>query len=134
MYSLAVSDHVMIAHSFRGSVFGPAQQLHGATYAVELEFRRAALDAHGLVCDIGLALQLLREVLAEFNYRNLDELPQFAGRNTTTEFLAGEVFQRVRARVAAGAVGPGTAGALASLRVVLRESPVAWAAFEGPLG
>lgn len=133
MYSLAVSDHFMIAHSFRGEVFGPAQKLHGATYGVELEFRRAALDAHGLVCDIGLALQVLREVLAEFNYKNLDELQPFEGRNTTTEFLAGEIFQRVKARVADGAVGAGTAGELASLRVVLRESPVAWAAFDGPL-
>ena len=133
MYSLAVSDHFMIAHSFRGDVFGPAQQLHGATYAVEIDFRRQALDDNGLVCDIGLALQLLREVLSEFNYKNLDDLPQFKGRNTTTEFLAGEIFARVKAAVAKGAVGPGTAGALASLRVVLRESPVAWASFEGAL-
>lgn len=133
MYSLAVSDHFMIAHSFRGEVFGPAQQLHGATYNVEIDFRRPTLDQHGLVCDIGLALQLLREVLAEFNYKNLDELPQFKGRNTTTELLAGEIFARVKARVAEGAVGPGTAGELASLRVVLRESPVAWASFEGAL-
>lgn len=133
MYSLAVSDHFMIAHSFRGEVFGPAQQLHGATYNVEIDFRRPTLDQHGLVCDIGLALQVLREVLAEFNYKNLDELPQFKGRNTTTELLAGEIFARVKARVAEGAVGPGTAGELSSLRVVLRESPVAWASFEGPL-
>ena len=133
MYSLAVSDHFMIAHSFHGEVFGPAQQLHGATYNVEIDFRRPTLDQHGLVCDIGLALQLLREVLAEFNYKNLDELPQFTGRNTTTELLAGEIFARVKARVAEGAVGPGTAGELASLRVVLRESPVAWASFEGAL-
>ncbi|MBC7699215.1 6-carboxytetrahydropterin synthase [Aquabacterium sp.] len=133
MYSLAVSDHFMIAHSFRGEVFGPAQQLHGATYNVEIDFRRPTLDQHGLVCDIGLALQVLREVLGEFNYKNLDELPQFKGRNTTTELLAGEIFARVKARVAEGAVGPGTAGELASLRVVLRESPVAWASFEGAL-
>lgn len=133
MYSLAVSDHFMIAHGFRGEVFGPAQQLHGATYAVEVEFRRAALDVHGLVCDIGLALQVLREVLGALNYRNLDELPEFRGVNTTTEFLAGEIFRRLATRVAQGAVGPGTAGALASMRVVLRESPVAWAAYEGAL-
>jgi len=133
MYSLAVSDHFMIAHSFKGDVFGPAQQLHGATYAVELEFRRPGLDENGLVCDIGLALQLLRDVLSEFNYKNLDDLPQFKGRNTTTEMMAGEIFARVKDRVAEGAVGPGTAGNLASLRVVLRESPVAWASFEGPL-
>ena len=133
MYSLAVSDHVMIAHSFVGEIFGPAQQLHGATYAVDVEVRRAQLDGNGLVCDIGLALETLKAVLAEINYRNLDELPEFRGRNTTTEFLAGEVFRRMKARIAKGALGPGTAGALASLRVELRESPVAWAAFEGTL-
>jgi 6-pyruvoyl-tetrahydropterin synthase len=133
MYSLAVSDHVMIAHSFVGDVFGPAQRLHGATYAVEMEVRRKELDADGLVCDIGKALETLKSVLAEINYRNLDELPAFKGRNTTTEFLAGEIFRRLKPRIAAGALGPGTAGALVALRVVLRESPVAWAAFEGPL-
>lgn len=133
MYSLAVSDHFMIAHSFRGDVFGPAQKVHGATYGVEIEFRRPTLDEHGLVCDIGLALELLRNVLSEFNYQNLDELPVFNGRNTTTEFLAGEIFKRIKVRVAEGAVGAGTADTLAALRVVLRESPVAWAAFEGPL-
>jgi 6-pyruvoyl-tetrahydropterin synthase len=133
MYSLAVNDHVMIAHSFVGEIFGPAQQLHGATYAVEVEFRRAELDGNALVCDIGLALATLKAVLAELNYRNLDDLPAFRGRNTTTEFLAGEIFRRLKARVAAGALGPGTTGALASLRVLLRESPVAWAAYEGAL-
>jgi 6-pyruvoyltetrahydropterin/6-carboxytetrahydropterin synthase len=133
MYSLAVSDHVMIAHSFVGEVFGPAQQLHGATFAVELEVRRAQLDGDGLVCDIGQALATLKDVLAAFNYRNLDELPEFRGRNTTTEFLAGEIFRRLKPRIAAGALGPGTAGALASARIMVRESPVAWAAFEGPL-
>ena len=134
MYSLAVSDHVMIAHSFVGEVFGPAQQLHGATFAVEMEVRRAQLDADGLVCDIGRALATLKEILGAFNYHNLDELPDFRGRNTTTEYLAGEIFRRLKARIAEGALGPGTAGGLASLRIVLRESPVAWAAFEGPLG
>jgi len=134
MYSLAVSDHIMVAHSFVGEVFGPAQQLHGATFAVEAEFRRAQLDADGLVCDIGRALAALKEVLAALDYRNLDELPEFRGRNTTTEFLAGEIFRRLKPRVAQGALGPGTAGALASLRVTVRESPRAWAAFEGPLG
>lgn len=134
MYSLAVSDHVMIAHSFVGEIFGPAQQLHGATYAVEIELRRAQLDASGLVCDIGLALAALKAVLGEINYRNLDELAEFRGRNTTTEFLAGEIFRRLKSRIAAGALGPGTAGALAAMRVSLRESPVAWAAFEGALG
>jgi len=133
MYSLAVSEHVMIAHSFVGELFGPAQQLHGATFAVEMEVRRAQLDADGLVCDIGRALATLKEILAALNYRNLDELPEFRGRNTTTEFLAGEIFRRIKARIAEGALGPGTAGALASLRIVVRESPVAWAAFEGLL-
>ena len=133
MYTLAVSDHIMIAHSFSGEIFGPAQKLHGATYGVEVEFRRAELDANGLVCDIGLALQALREVLGTLNYQNLDELPELRGRNTTTEFMAGEIFRRMKARVAAGAVGPGTADALVSMRVVLRESPVAWASFEGAL-
>jgi 6-pyruvoyltetrahydropterin/6-carboxytetrahydropterin synthase len=133
MYSLAVSSHFMIAHSFVGEVFGPAQQLHGATYAVEAEFRRASLDANGLVCDIGLALEALKAVLGELDYRNLDEVDAFRGRNTTTEFLAGEVFRRLAARIAAGALGAGTAGTLAGLRVVLRESPVAWAAYEGAI-
>ena len=133
MYSLAVSDHVMIAHSFVGEIFGPAQQLHGATYAVEMEVRRAQLDSNGLVCDIGLALATLKDVLSEINYRNLDDLPAFRGRNTTTEFLAGEIFRRVKARIAQGALGPGSVGALTAMRIVLHESPVAWAAFEGPL-
>jgi len=132
-YSLAVSDHFMIAHSFVGEIFGPAQQLHGATYAVEMEVRRAVLDVNGLVCDIGLALQTLKAVLAEFGYRNLDEIAEFRGRNTTTEFLAGEIFRRLKARIAEGALGPGTAGALLSMRIILRESPVAWAAVEGAL-
>ena len=134
MYSLAVSDHVMIAHSFVGEVFGPAQRLHGATYAVEIEMRRKELDADGLVCDIGKALELLKAVLGDMNYHNLDELQGFKGRNTTTEFLAGEIFRRLKTRIAAGALGAGTRGTLDSLRVTLRESPVAWAAFEGPLG
>ena len=133
MYSVAVSDHIMIAHSFVGEIFGPAQRLHGATYAVEAEFRRRELDADGLVCDIGKALETLKAVLRELDYRNLDDLADFGGRNTTTEFLAGEIHRRLKARIAAGALGPGIAGSLASLRVVLRESPVAWAAFEGPL-
>lgn len=133
MYVLAVSDHIMIAHSFSGEIFGPAQQLHGATYGVEVEFRRMELDANGLVCDIGLALKALREVLRELNFKNLDELPELRGSNTTTEFMAGEIFRRMKARVATGDIGPGTAEALASMRVVLRESPVAWASFEGPM-
>jgi len=133
MYSLTVADHIMIAHSFTGEIFGPARQLHGATFAVEVEVRREQLDTHGLVCDIGVALQVLREVLSGFNYRNLDELPELRGRNTTTEFMAGEIFRRMQARIAAGALGAGTAEALCSMRVVLRESPLAHASFEGAL-
>src|SRR5487761_133136 len=104
MYSVAISDHVMIAHSFIGEIFGPAQRLHGATYAVEVEMRRAELDADGLVCDIGRALATLKAVLGELNYHNLDDLPGFSGRNTTTEFLAGEIFRRMKAQIAAGAL------------------------------
>ncbi|MCU0760067.1 MAG: 6-carboxytetrahydropterin synthase [Steroidobacteraceae bacterium] len=134
MYSVSVRDHMMIAHSFRGEVFGPAQRLHGATYVVDLEFRRAALDPDGLVVDIGLAASALRATLEPLNYRNLDDLPEFAGRNTTTEFLARAIFDRMVARIAAGELGPDArAGGLASLRVVLHESHVAWAAYEGPL-
>jgi 6-pyruvoyl-tetrahydropterin synthase len=132
MYSLSVRDHVMIAHSFQGEVFGPAQRLHGATYVVDAEFRRAALDADGLVVDIGLAATALREVLAALNYRNLDDESVFKGRNTTTEFLAAHVHARLTEAIAAGRLGEGARG-LASLRVALHESHVAWAAFEGPL-
>lgn len=133
MYSVTVSHHLMVAHSLVGDVFGPAQQLHGATFVVEAELRREALDADGIVCDIGRALDLLKAVLGELDYRNLDELPEFRGRNTTTEFLAGEIFRRLEPKIAAGALGPGTAGALAALKITVRESPVASAAFEGPL-
>ena len=132
MYTLSIRDHLMIAHSFRGEIFGPAQKLHGATYVVDVEFRRGALDADGLVVDIGRAAQLLRAELQPLNYCNLDEHPAFAGRNTTTEFLAHALFQRLAARIAAGALGD-AARELASLRVVLHESHIAWAAFEGPL-
>ncbi len=133
MYSVAVQDHFMIAHSFRGEVFGPAQGLHGATYDVELEFRRDELDPDGLVVDIGLATDVLRSILGELNYKNLDELPMFSGMNTTTEFLAREVFDRVSAAIDDGSLGR-HAGGLASLRVRLTESPRAWAAYEGRVG
>ncbi len=138
MYAVNVCDHFMIAHSFRGEVFGPAQRLHGATYVVDLEVRRDTLDADGIVVDIGLATQVLHEELAALNFRNLDELPEFAGRNTTTEFLARAIFDRIAARIAAGALGPhalpgpGTNG-LTRMRVTLHESHVAWAAYEGAL-
>jgi 6-pyruvoyl-tetrahydropterin synthase len=134
MYSIAVSHHFMIAHSLVGEVFGPAQQLHGATYAVDAELRRDLLDGDGIICDLGRALDLLKAVLGEFDYRNLDELADFRGRNTTTEFLAGEIHRRLARRINEGALGPRTAEAIRSLRVVLRETPVAWAAYDAPLG
>ena len=134
MYSVTVSHHIMIAHSLVGTVFGPAQQLHGATFVVEAELRRDALDADGIVCDIGRALDLLKAVLGELDYHNLDEVPALRGRNTTTEFLAGEVHRRMTRRIRDGALAPTDAAAIHSLRVVLRENPVAWAAFDAPLG
>ena len=132
MYSIGVRDHIMIAHSFQGAVFGPAQRLHGATYVVDVELRRVALDAHGIVVDIGLAAEALRGVLATLNYRNLDDDGAFAGRNTTTEFLARVVFDRLAERIAAGALGPDSAG-LCAMKVTLNESHIAWAAYEGAL-
>lgn len=132
MYSVAVRHHFMIAHSLRGDVFGPAQRLHGATFDAEVEFRCEELGADGIVVDIGRAGDALRDVLAALDYRNLDEVAEFRGVNTTTEFLAREIFDRLVQRIADGTLGPG-ADRLASLRVVLRETPTAWAAFEGPL-
>jgi 6-pyruvoyl-tetrahydropterin synthase len=130
VYSVTVRDHFMIAHSFRGEAFGPAQRLHGATYVVDAEFRRPALDADGLVVDIGRAAAALRAVLDALNYRNLDDEPDFAGRNTTTEFLARAVFDRVRAAIRDGRLGE-TARGLAGVKVTLHESHAAWAAYEG---
>ena len=132
MYSVNVRDHFMIAHSFRGAAFGPAQRLHGATYVVDLELRRAELDADGMVVDIARATEVLRSVLAELNLRNLDEDPAFDGRNTTTEFMARVIFDRVAARIAGGELGPHADG-LAGMRVRLNESHVAWAAYEAAL-
>jgi 6-pyruvoyltetrahydropterin/6-carboxytetrahydropterin synthase len=132
MYSVNVRDHFMIAHSFQGQVFGPAQRMHGATYIVDLELRRAELDPDGIVVDIGLATQALHAVLGELNFQNLDEVPAFKGRNTTTEFLARVVFDRVSARIAAGELGRNADG-LGSMKVTLQESHVAWAAFEAAL-
>lgn len=138
MFTLTVRDHFMIAHSFRGAVFGPAQALHGATYVVDLALRRPTLDPDGLVVDIGLATQLLRDTLAALNYRNLDELPEFAGHNTTTEFLAQALHQRLAARIAAGEMGPhavpgSASGGLSAMAVTLKESHVAWACYEAAL-
>jgi 6-pyruvoyl-tetrahydropterin synthase len=122
----------MIAHSFQGEVFGPAQRLHGATYVVDASFRRAELDADGIVVDIGLATQELGVVLADLNYRNLDEEPAFAGVNTSTEFLAKVIADRLVEKVHAGALGEG-ARDLAGITVVLHESHIASAGYERPL-
>jgi 6-pyruvoyltetrahydropterin/6-carboxytetrahydropterin synthase len=130
MFCLTVRDHIMIAHSFRGEVFGPAQRLHGATFVVDLALRRRDLDADGIVADIGLVGELLRSVLAPLNYRNLDEVPEFAGRNTTTEVLAREICHRVRDRIREGALGDEAKTAMESLKVTLRESHLAWASYE----
>ncbi|MGE0312399.1 MAG: 6-pyruvoyl tetrahydropterin synthase family protein [Lautropia sp.] len=132
MYIVSVRDHFMIAHSFRGEVFGPAQRMHGATYVVDLEFRRPSLDADGIVVDIGRATETLKAVLGELNFRNLDGDRRFDGRNTTTEFLARYVFDRVAERIARGELGAHADG-IASMRVTLNESHVAWAAYEGAL-
>lgn len=132
MYSLNVRDHFMIAHSFDGEIFGPAQRLHGATYVVDATFRRAELDDDGLVVDIGLASKLLRSILDTMNYRNLDDEPAFEGRNTTTELLAREIQERIVSAARAGELGQGAAG-LASVCVKLHESHVAWGSYEGPV-
>jgi 6-pyruvoyl-tetrahydropterin synthase len=132
LFAITVRDHMMIAHSFRGEVFGPAQRLHGATYVVDATFRRPELDADGIVVDIGLATQELHAVLADLNYRNLDEDPDFEGVNTSTEFLAKVVADRLAERVHTGALGEGARG-LAGIEVVLRESHVAWASYERSL-
>jgi len=132
MYSVCVRGHVMIAHSFRGELFGPAQRLHGATYVVDAEFRASDLGPEGVVVDIGRASQALSTILEELNFRNLDEEPAFANQNTTTEFLSRLVFERMKARIGMGELGAGSER-LAVLRVTLHESHVAWAAYEGPL-
>jgi 6-pyruvoyl-tetrahydropterin synthase len=132
VFSVTVRDHVLIAHSLRGEVFGPAQRLHGATYVVDATFRRTELDADGIVVDIGRATEVLREVLGELGYRNLDDEADFAGMNTTTEALARVVADRLADRARAGDLGDG-ARELDGLVVTLRESHVAWASYERPL-
>jgi 6-pyruvoyl-tetrahydropterin synthase len=132
VFSVTVRDHMMIAHSFRGEVFGPAQRLHGATYVVDATFRRTALDEDNLVVDIGAAAQELHAVLAELTYRNLDDEAAFTGMNTSTEALARVVADRLAERVDAGALGEGARG-LEGLVVTLHESHVAWASYERPL-
>ncbi|MEU4681414.1 6-carboxytetrahydropterin synthase [Micromonospora sp. NPDC023737] len=132
MFSVTVRDHIMIAHSFRGEVFGPAQRLHGATFVVDATFRRAELDEDGIVVDIGLATEQLKSVLGELTYRNLDDEPAFAGVNTTTEVLARTIADRLVERVHAGRLGAG-ARHLTGITVTLHESHVAWATYERDL-
>jgi 6-pyruvoyl-tetrahydropterin synthase len=133
VFSVTVSDSVMIAHSLKGDVFGPAQRLHGATYVVEVQLRRPALDGDNIVADIGRARELLAEVLAPLAYRNLDDLPEFDGIVTTTEFLAQEIFQRYCDGVRAGRLAGDTASAVSEIEVTLRETPNAWASYRGPV-
>lgn len=132
MYSVTVRGHMMIAHSFKGDVFGPAQKLHGATYVVDVEFRRPSLDADGIVVDIGRAGGALQKILEDLSYRNLDDEPAFAGKNTTTEFLARVVFDRLAVAIGRGDLGSG-AREIKSMRVTLHESHVAAASFDGTM-
>jgi 6-pyruvoyl-tetrahydropterin synthase len=132
MYRVTVRDHFMIAHSFSGEVFGPAQGMHGATYTVDVTFRRPALDDNDLVVDIALAGEVLASVLGEFHLRNLDEIEEFEGRNTTTEFMARVIFERMAGAIRQGRLGEGGA-AVEHLEVVLHESHVASAGYEGRL-
>ena len=132
MFSVTVRDHVMIAHSLRGEVFGPAQRLHGATYIVDATFSRAELDSDDIVVDIGAATEVLRGVLADINYRNLDEVPELAGRNTTTEVLARLIADRLASHVEDGLLGRSASG-LDRIGVTLRESHIAWASYERSL-
>jgi len=125
MYKLGVREHIMIAHSFRGEIFGPAQKLHGATYVVDAEFHRKDLDDDGLVIDIGMASVALKEILSPLNYKNLDEMPEFAGKNTTTEFLCAHIHEVLGRAIKKHFQG--------DLKITLGESHVAWASFEGPV-
>jgi 6-pyruvoyl-tetrahydropterin synthase len=129
LFSITVRDHLMIAHSFRGEVFGPAQRLHGATFLVDATFRRAELDDDNIVVDIGLATQELGGVVSELNYRNLDNESDFANTNTSTEFLAKVIADRLAERVHKGALGEGARG-LSGITVTLHESHIAWASYE----
>jgi 6-pyruvoyl-tetrahydropterin synthase len=132
VFSVTVRDHMMIAHSFQGEVFGPAQRLHGATFVVDATFRRAELDGDNIVVDIARAAEELGAVVGELNLRNLDEDPAFAGMNTTTEALAKVIADRLAERVRAGALGEG-ARTLAGITVTLHESHIAWASYERAL-
>ena len=132
MFSVTVRDHMMIAHSFEGEVFGPARQLHGATYVVDATFRRSELDADNIVVDIGRASEQLHAVLAQLNYRNLDDDDAFAGINTSTEALAKVIADRLADLITDGALGDGARG-LEGLVVTLHESHIAWASYERKL-
>ena len=132
MFSVSVRSHMMIAHSFKGDLFGPAQKLHGATYVVDVVFQSESLSTDGVVLDIGRAIQALESVLSAFNYKNLDEDESLAGSNTTTEFMAKVIFDRMRARLRAGELGPGSER-VSRMKVTLNESHVAAAGYEGPL-
>ncbi|MEV6347912.1 6-carboxytetrahydropterin synthase [Actinoplanes sp. NPDC051851] len=132
MFSVTVRDHIMIAHSFTGAVFGPAQRLHGATFVVDATFRRPELDDDNIVVDIGLASEQLKTICSSLSYRNLDDDPEFSGVNTSTEFLAKLIADRLAVRIAAGELGPGAAG-LTGVEVTLHESHIAWASYERTL-
>jgi len=133
MYSLTVADHIMVAHSFAGAEFGPAQRLHGATFVVEAEFRAPALDRLNLLVDIAAARVELRRILDAVDYRNLDTQPEFAGQNTTTEFMCAHIHGALCAAIGAGKLGEG-GRSVSAIKVLLRESPLAWAAYEAPVG
>lgn len=132
MFSVTVRDHMMIAHSLQGAVFGPAQKLHGATFVVDAEFRRPELDADGIVVDMGRASAMLRAVVGDLSYQNLDDRAEFRGKNTTTEFLAHLIYTRLVSAIRQGELGEAALG-ITSLRVTLHESHVASASFEGRL-
>ncbi|MBT5107340.1 MAG: 6-carboxytetrahydropterin synthase [Rhodospirillaceae bacterium] len=133
MFSVTVSNSVMIAHSLAGDIFGPAQRLHGATYVVEITMSRRTLDENGIVADIGRAAALLGDVLAPLSYRNLDDLPEFTGRNTTTEVLAKDIFDRFVAGIREDRLGGDAVDQVARVGVTLREKPDAWAAYEAAI-
>ena len=132
MFSVTVRDHIMIAHSFSGDVFGPAQRLHGATFVVDATFRRPELDEDNIVVDIGLAREQLKTICGSLSYRNLDDDPEFSGVNTSTEFLAKVIADRLAVRIGAGELGPGARG-LTGVEVTLHESHIAWASYERTL-
>jgi 6-pyruvoyl-tetrahydropterin synthase len=132
MHAVEVRDRIMIAHSFRGEMFGPAQALHGATFVIDAAFLAEALDPNGVVIDIGRAHEVLRAIVKELNYRNLDDIPEFGGFNTTTEFLTKYIFDRLAAAARDGGLGR-DGRELAAIRVTISESDVARAWYEGPL-